>query len=628
MGYEEWLVARRDNSQDPEVLRVSGHKTIRDAVEKSLQLREYLSDHSIYLIDSKGDIDGVVAHLADCEALGLDIETEKADPKHPQSGLIPKISRIRLVQYFDGSNCFIFDVKKIGDLFWIQPLLRYPTIVHNASFEAAHFLEQGLLFEDLHDTMLMGRVFLNKNPSLKELAKDTLDLELDKTLQVSDWARDELLQEQIEYAAADPIVAFKLAEIFEGWFAENDAHYWEAYQFLRSLVYPITRQLSHGVPFDIEYHSQLVEKWERERSKARALITDIENPNSTKQKQEWLMRVLNDDEIEEWPLTEKGNLSTKKQVLENVHHIPSAKPLAVYTTISSKLSNFGNKLQEYLIDGKLYPGYMIAGTVTGRFGCRDPSIQNIPRSDFKECFRAPEGFVFITGDLSQIELRVAGILSGDRVINEAYLSGKDLHRSMAANMSGKNAEQITKTERTAAKAVNFGLLYGAGARTLQIQAANSYGVEMSIEEAEEYREIFFDTYPNFHEWQQEIVETTNIYEKSESNHIKLTRHYDNRVYTHAMNFPIQSSAWEVLALAILYVDEHATEGIHISHHVYDDLTLLAPEERKMEAARLLRDAFYHGFHTCFPDAPDNKLVDVGAGTTWAEAESDDAIIDL
>jgi len=324
----------------------------------------------------------------------------------------------------------------------------------------------------------------------------------------------------------------------------------------------------------------------------------------------------------DWPLTDKGNLSTASEVLENALHIPAAKPLADYTTLTSRLNNFGRKLQAQLIEGCLYPGYQIAGMVTGRFSCRNPNIQNMPRTGFKQCFRAPEGFVFVTGDLSQIELRVAGILSEDEVINTSYRNGDDLHRNMAARMSGKDPQAITKAERTAAKAVNFGLLFGAGARTLQQQAASSYGVEMSIEEAEDYRELFFETYPQFHEWQQGIVEATNLYESSESNLIKLTRHYDKEVYTHAMNFPIQSSAWEVLALAILYVDEHARDGIHISHHVYDELTLLAPQDMAMEAARLLRDAFYHAFHICFPGAPDRGLVEVGIGRTWEEAGSE------
>lgn len=628
MGYEQWLEQRRANPQDKEVLRVSKLKTIRRVEEKARHLHQWLDERvNLHFIDNPVSAVDAAVQLSRKDLLALDIETAKIDPDHPQSGLNPKLSRIRLIQYCDGTDCYLFDQFKINSLEWIKPLLGIKTLAHNALFEASHFLHRGIVFDKLHDTMLMGRVFFNENKALKDLAVDALDLVMDKTLQVSDWNRPELLQEQLEYGAADAVVAFELANIFEQWFVENEPHYREAYQFLCSLIYPIARQLKNGVPFDVEYHNQLIAMWEQERNQALAQL-DIANPNSTAQKQAWLMRVLSDEEILDWPLTDKGNLSTAREALENAHHIPAARPLADYTILSSRLSNFGMKLQSQLIEERLYPGYQIAGMVTGRFGCRNPNIQNMPRSGFKKCFRAPDRFVFISGDLSQIELRVAGIFSGDVVINNAYCNGDDLHRNMAAKMSGKDPAAITKAERTAAKAVNFGLLFGAGARTLQQQAANSYGVEMTLEEAEAYRELFFETYPQFHAWQQSIVEAANLYESSQSNLIKLTRHYDKEVYTHAMNYPIQSSAWEVLALAILYVDKYASEDIHISHHVYDELTLLAPESKSLEAAQLLRDAFYHGFQTCFPGAPDRNLVEVGVGKSWEEAGSDQAILPL
>jgi len=625
MGYEPWLELRRDHPGDAQVQHNSHLKMIQAAENKALHLRGWLAQRvDLYLVETLDEAHRIAGILSASSILALDIETAKTDPEHLQAGLHPKLSKIRLVQYSDGKNCYLFDLFSIGCLEWIKPLLPIKTIAHNALFEASHFLQQGLVFENLHDSMLMGRVFFNENKSLKKLAAEALELELDKTLQVSDWNRPKLLREQLEYGAADAVVAFELAEEFENWFAENEPHYRAGYEFLRSLIYPLARQISHGVPFDIACHNKIIEQWEYERTQALAQL-EIENPNSVKQRQAWLHSVLTDEEIVDWPLTDKGNLSTSKAVLEAASHIPAAKPLAQYTTLSSRLSNFGAKLQRQLVEGRLYPGYQIAGMVTGRFGCRNPSIQNMPRSGFKECFKTPADYVFITGDLSQIELRVAGIISEDEVINNAYRNNEDLHRSMAARMTGKNPEEISKAERTAAKAVNFGLLFGAGAKTLQQQAVNSYGVDMSIEEAEEYREIFFETYPRFHEWQEEAVERANLYGVSESQLIKLTRHYDKEVYTHAMNYPIQSSAWEVLALAILYVDLHASEGIHVSHHVYDELTLIAPVAKKKEAARLLRDAFYHGFRTCFPGAPDSNLVEVGIGKTWAEAGSDGAI---
>ena len=628
LDYETWLEMRRLTPQDQEIMQSGSLKTIRHAEANAAHLRQWLAERvSLHVIDNFDDAHKLAAELAGCKRLALDIETAKIDPGHPQSGLNPKLSRIRLIQYCNGTDCFLFDQFKIDSLDWINPLLDIETVAHNALFEASHFLHQGIIFNNLHDTMLMGRVFFDENRALKDLAEEALDLKLDKTLQVSNWGRPELLQEQLEYGAADAVVAFELVNIFDQWLEENESHYRNAYQFLRSLIYPLARQASHGVPFDEEYHNQIIAWWEQTRDIALSQIS-LANPNSAKQKQAWLEETLTEEELFDWPLTAKGNLSTNRETLEKAHHIPAAAPLAEHTTISSRLSNFGAKLKAQLVDGRLYPGYQIAGMVTGRFGCRNPNIQNMPRSEFKQCFRAPEGFVFVTGDLSQIELRVAGILSEDDVINEAYRNGEDLHRSMAARMSGKKPDDISKDERTAAKAVNFGLLFGAGAETLQRQAVSSYGIDMSLEEAGEYRDLFFETYPQFHEWQQEIVEATNLYGSSESNLIRLTRHYDKEVYTHAMNYPIQSSAWEVLALAILYVDTHAPEGVHISHHVYDELTLIAPESFALKAAELLKDAFYHGFNTCFPNAPDRDLVEVGVGKTWGDASSEQAIVSL
>lgn len=637
IDYETFLVKVRDagaiiaengslsGTDDKELIHNSKLKTIKKSINLSFKLKAYLSKTFLCTVMDTEEAEAIAQQLVNKEWLGLDIETGKTDPEHPLAGLNPLLSQIRLIQIYDGHTCYVFDQYKIKTFDWLTPLLDNQIVAHNAVFEASHFLHQGITFNNLHDSMLMGRVFLNENKRLKDLALDALNLPIDKTLQVSDWNRDKLLQEQIEYAAADAVIAFELKDIFLQWMEENESHYQASYRFLKELIYPLTRQLLNGVPFDKDRHQQLINQWEEEQAEARALIKDIENPRSAPQKQKWLESVLTDNDLYDWPTTPTGNLSTSKDVLEQAHHIPEALPLAKYTSISSKLSNFGKNLQDMIINDRIYPGYQIAGMVSGRFSCRKPNIQNIPRSGFKACFKAPPGYVFITGDLSQIELRVAGIISGDETINQGYREGKDLHRSMAANMTGKPEDQITKSERTAAKAVNFGLLFGAGAATLRLQAINSYHVDMDIEEAEHYKDVFKETYSQLADWQEEIVKETNIWQQSKSHFVQLTRHYDHDVYTHAMNYPIQSSAWEVLALAIKYIDQ-TDPHIKISHHVYDELTLLVPEHKKLEAAQLLKDAFYYGFKTCFPDAPDRNLVEIGAGITWEEAGEEENII--
>ena len=106
----------------------------------------------------------------------------------------------------------------------------------------------------------------------------------------------------------------------------------------------------------------------------------------------------------------------------------------------------------------------------------------------------------MVADYSQIELRIAAKISGDPDLLSAYTGGGDLHTITAQSLIGK--EEINKDDRKLAKAVNFGLLYGMGAKGLQVYALKSYGIEMSLEEAALYRRRFFETYPGLKRWHE------------------------------------------------------------------------------------------------------------------------------
>jgi DNA polymerase-1 len=629
MTFEEYLVAVRNARGVPtgDLHQAGQQKTIVAEIDANRQLSQWLSVHAggISVVTRPEDAVEVVERLkATGEIVGIDIETAKVPQHfhHPQAGLHPKLTRIRLVQIFrsQAEGVIVIDCFAAGDD-WLSRLVGGRYVAHHAQFECSHLWH--LLKEevDINCTMLAGRVFDDKNRALDELAEEHLDLTLSKSLQVSDWARQPLLDEQIIYAAADAVAVKLLWAKFGVMFADSDPAYESAYCFLKSLIYPIVRQA--GIALDQAAHAKLVAEWQQEEHTARVQLAKLglANPASVPQRQRWLEDNLNEEELRDWPRTDTGNLSTKADHLEGALHIPGAKPLAVWSRASTRLSNFGPKLTTQLIDGCVYPNYGIAGMVTGRFGCSKPNIQNQPRKGFKHVYLARPGFKFVTGDLSQIELRVAGLISGDPAINGAYADGRDLHREVAAERAGKDPSEVTKPERQAAKAINFGLLYGAGAKTLRQQAISSYGVKMSMDEAYEAKALFHHKYERLTEWQQEIVVETRRNGYSESPYIKLTRHYEDRVYTHAMNFPVQSGAWEVLALAIIYIDARlpADGSIRISHHVYDELCLVARDDQVMTAALLLRDGFLHGFQTVFPDGVTRGLVEIGAGQTWEDA---------
>jgi len=596
---EGLTLTQAEQSQDPDVQHGLKGKKNRASVDKLLQLGDYLKPYPIDLVKTREEAEAIVSELRTRHRLGIDIETmQTAD--HPQAGLNPKVSSIRLVQLFDGERITVFDCAKIGTVKWAENLKPARLVAHNAYFEAAHFHQAGVDFEDRLDcTMLMGRVFMNRNIGLADMAKDAFGLELDKTLQVSDWGREALVPEQILYAAADAVVAYQLADRFDDWFIAHE-RYLETYSFLRSLIYPLVRQTENGVMLDADRHRQLVSEWQVAIDN---LVADLAKdgltePTKTKAIQAYLTAKLSDDEQDDWPKTKTGNLSTNSEALNRLAHHPTLGKLGAFNQLRTRLANFGPKLQELLIDGRVYPGYMIAGMISGRFSSSSPNFQNLPRSGFKHVFIAPPGHQFVTGDLAQVELRVAGLISEDQTILDAYDNGQDLHTLMASRMTGKPVEEITKEERQAAKGVNFGLIYGGGAAGLQRYVRSSYGVEMTLGQAERAKRTFHATYKDLTLWQQAIVRHTNRHDESESIYSRLTRHFDSRdhyrdgrysdIYTHAMNHPVQSTAWEILALAIRYVDEHAAPGVWISHHVYDELTLVAPDHLVIETAHLLK----------------------------------------
>ena len=162
-------------------------------------------------------------------------------------------------------------------------------------------------------------------------------------------------------------------------------------------------------------------------------------------------------------------------------------------------------------DTRLYSTFRLAGTATGRLssggaeGSSGINLQQIPRDKrFKRLIRARDGYILAELDYSQIELRVASHLAGEPTMLEIYRTGGDIHTRTAQAVTGK--DDVTKADRTKAKAVNFGFLYGMGARSFRDYARDSYGVELTDEEASDYRKRFFSLYSALPVWHKNTKE--------------------------------------------------------------------------------------------------------------------------
>src|SRR5262249_14699664 len=196
---------------------------------------------------------------------------------------------------------------------------------------------------------------------------------------------------------------------------------------------------------------------------------------------------------------------TDDDALAAVDH-PLAALLRAHRSASKRVSTYGSEWAgKAYHDGRLFAGWKQIGADPGRMVCSSPNLQNLPRDPrYRRCIVAPPGRVLIKADYSQIELRIAARISGDKALLDAYARGLDVHTLTAQRILGK--EEVTKADRQTAKSLNFGLLYGMGAKGLRAYALSNYGVELTEDEARGYREAFFDTYAGLRRWHRSVPE--------------------------------------------------------------------------------------------------------------------------
>jgi len=197
-------------------------------------------------------------------------------------------------------------------------------------------------------------------------------------------------------------------------------------------------------------------------------------------------------------------------------------------------------------DGRIRAKYDLMGTRSGRLSSSSPNLQNIPKN-LRVVFIPKEGYKFLEADLSQIEMRIAGILAEDKTILEAYRNNEDLHILTASVVAGVNKEEVTSKMRQSAKAINFGLIYGMQAPSFKDYASREYGIEYSTEEAERIREKFFTLYSGLKNWHKKVEEQVKRYHSTESPFGRVYI-FDEEpddfslVVRQALNYPVQSSS--------------------------------------------------------------------------------------
>lgn len=276
-------------------------------------------------------------------------------------------------------------------------------------------------------------------------------------------------------------------------------------------------------------------------------------------------------------------------------------------------------------DGKIHCTFQNTVTATGRLSCSEPNLQNIPirtslGAELRTMFVAEEGRVLIDADYSQIELRLLSSLAEDEAMIEAFLSGADFHQATASRVFQVPLGEVTEELRRAAKAVNFGVIYGMGPSAL----AADIGVTQ--EEAKQYIEDFFRAYPSVGEFFDQVLyegkRTTTVSTfYGRKRWIPDLRHsnFSTRAMAErmAMNMPIQGTAADIMKLAMLAVDarlKREAVDARLLLQVHDEVIVDCVAEQGEAVARMVREEMESVAKFAVP-----LLVEAKYGTSWAEA---------
>ena len=446
-----------------------------------------------------------------------------------------------------------------------------------------------------------------------------------KQLNFSDVA----VETAAEYSAEDSDVALRLHRTL--WpRLEAVPALARLYQEIEQPLVPVLLDMEHyGVLVD----AQMLKRQSHELSRS---LVDLEkrahvaaaqpfNLESPKQLQEVLFGKLG---LPVKRKTPTGQPSTAEDVLEELaDEFELPRIILEYRGLAKLRSTYTDKLPEQVNPrtGRVHTSYHQAVAATGRLSSTDPNLQNIPIRTaegrrIRQAFVAPPGHVLIAADYSQIELRIMAHLSGDAGLLDAFAHDRDIHQATAAEVFGvPSPDQVTPDQRRAAKAINFGLIYGMSAFGL----ARQLGIERGA--AQQYVDLYFQRYPGVKRYMDEtramareqgFIETVfgrRLYLPEIQSRNAQMRQYAERS---AINAPMQGTAADIIKRAMIEVHRWLFGQPHarLMMQVHDELVLEVAEDRVDSVLAELRGHMVAAAELRVP-----LKVEVGVGKNWDEA---------
>jgi len=601
-------------------------------------------EKSYELILTQAQLDAWLAQLRAADLIAFDTETTSLDPMRAEIVGVSFAVEPGRAAYVPVAHAYAgapAQLAREAVLAALKPLLEDPNknkVGQHLKYDMNVLSTQGINVRGVrYDTMLESYVFNSSGNrhDLDTLAKKYLDVDTIAYEQVTGKGARQIPFAQVDvqragdYAAEDADVTLRLHQAL--WpQLEAAPQLKSVFENIEMPLVPVLARMEQtGVLIDVDklrtQSGELGRRMLELQQRAFGMAGRHFSLDSPKQLQQLLYDELKLPALFKTP---SGQPSTNEEALEALadqHELPRL--ILDYRSLAKLRSTYTDKLSEHINprSGRVHTSYHQAVAATGRLSSNDPNLQNIPiRTEegrrIRQAFIAPRGYKILAADYSQIELRIMAHLSGDAGLLAAFHGNQDVHRATAAEVFGVAPEQVDANQRRAAKAINFGLMYGMSAFGL----ARQLGIDRG--EAGGYMKRYFERYPGV----QEFMNATR--ERAHRDGFVETL-FGRRLYLYeinsrnqglragaeraAINAPMQGTAADIIKRAMIAVDlwlQTLGDSARMIMQVHDELVFEVKDSEVAKIETGVRDRMAAAAELAVP-----LVVDVGVGENWDEA---------
>jgi DNA polymerase I-like protein with 3'-5' exonuclease and polymerase domains len=585
-----------------------------------------------YISDAEG-LQKACDELRAADYIGFDTETTELDPFE---------GVIRLVQLSSGKDTKVIDLKPFADkgdlrtapeLAPLREILAAPKpikVAHNAKFDAKwvkHHLgtEIGGVFDTLLASQLIAAGDQDRRHNLAEVSSFFLGVELDKSEQVSDWSAPELSQSQIEYAARDAAIMVDLREKIVERLKQDDLIKVAKLEF--DCVIPIAQMELNGFYLDEKLWREQLEKVKIKQAKVALELQQMLSAGVAQASLFGITEINLDSQAQVTDALKNLGVPVPEttrgwQLQPLATDYPVVAKLLEYRGVAKSLSSFGENILEFIKPetGRIHADFRQIGAPTGRFSCSKPNIQQIPHEEeYRRCFRAADGKKLVIADYSQVELRILAQFSGDENFIKAFQSGEDFHTTTAAQVFNVKPEAVTPDQRSFAKRLNFGVVYGIGSQRFALMTG------LSQTQAEDIMRKYFATYRGLDSWLRDAARKVTSERVARTASGRMSRFRfdeDDRkaislAQRNGKNMPIQGTSADILkrALHLLHAEMSGTSA-RLVNIVHDEIIVEADANEAESAADKLEKAMCAAGEEYVKKVP--VKVDVKISDQWSK----------